>query len=106
VDDKATALIKAPEAYGEYDPQKVETVPRSAFVGVKELKVGMQVQEETEHGPLIITVKEVNDETVVVDANHPMAGQSLHFDLHVLDIRQATQEELDHGHVHGPGHEH
>ena len=107
INDEVSITIAAADAYGEYEPEKVETVPRSAFVGMDDIQVGMQVQEETEHGPMQITIKEVTDDQVVVDANHPLAGQSLHFDLQVKAIRMATPEELDHGHVHGEhGHNH
>ena len=107
VDDTTTAVVTPEDAYGEYDPEKVGAVPRSAFVGIDDLQVGMQVQEETEDGPLLITIREVNEEQVIIDSNHPLAGLTLNFELQVMAIRDATKEELDHGHVHsGHGHDH
>ena len=105
IDDTATAVITPKDSYGEYDPEKVGAVPRDAFVGIDDLQVGMQVQEETEEGPLLITIREINEEQVIVDSNHPLAGLTLNFELKVIAIRDATKEELAHGHVHsGDGH--
>ena len=106
VGGKASCSIPPEEAYGVYDPQKVQKVPRSAFVGIDELKVGMHVQEQTAQGPLLITVKEIEGDEVTIDANHPMAGQTLNFELEVAGIREASAEEVSHGHVHGPGGHH
>jgi len=107
VDDTTTAVVTPKDAYGEYDPEKVGAVPRDAFVGIDDLQVGMQVQEETEDGPLLITIREVKEDQVIIDSNHPLAGLTLNFDLTVMAVRDATKEELDHGHVHsGDGHHH
>ena len=103
--DTASANIKPEQAYGEYDENKLATVPKSAFDGFDEIFPGMQIQEETADGPLLVTIKDINNDEVIIDANHPLAGQSLHFELIVTDIREATKEELDHGHVHS-GHCH
>ena len=100
VGDSAPANIKPEQAYGEYDEKKLATAPKSAFDGIDEIFPGMQIQEETAEGPLLVTIKEINNDEVLVDANHPLAGQSLHFELTVKDVRDATKEELDHGHVH------
>ena len=90
----------APEkGYGKHDPAMVEEVPRRAFAG-EEIEVGMQF--ETNEGQMI-TVTSVGPDTVTVDANHPLADQNLHFDVEVVEIRDATPDELTHGHVHGPG---
>ena len=104
-----TAQVSIPpeEAYGEFDKTKIQQVPRSAFGGVDKIEVGMHVQEDTPQGPVLVTVTEVTDELVTVDANHPLAGQTLHFDLEVTGVREASDEEISHGHVHGPdGHHH
>lgn len=90
------------KGYGKRDPQLVEAVPRRAFGG-QELEVGMQF--ETNEGQ-VVTITEVGPETVTVDANHPLADQNLYFDVEVLDVRDATADELAHGHVHGPGGHH
>ena len=76
------------------------------FQGVDDIQAGMQFQAQTDDGIQIVTVKDVNDESVFVDGNHPLAGQNLNFDVEIVDIRPATQEELDHGHVHGAGGHH
>lgn len=107
VNDKTEVKIDACDAYGEYDDNNLSSVPRQAFAGLDQLTVGMQLQEETSDGAILVTIKEINDEQVLVDTNHPLAGQTLHFKLEVIALREATAEELDHGHVHGPdGHTH
>ncbi|GAB2582986.1 FKBP-type peptidyl-prolyl cis-trans isomerase [Spirosoma areae] len=96
-------LDVAPEkGYGRHDPDLVEEVPLRAFGGAA-VEVGMQF--ETNEGQ-VITVTNVGPETVTVDANHPLADQNLHFDVEVIDVRDATSDELAHGHVHGPGGHH
>ncbi|WP_455199145.1 FKBP-type peptidyl-prolyl cis-trans isomerase [Kaarinaea lacus] len=91
----------APEdGYGEHIPDAVQTVPRSAFEGVEDIQPGMQFQTEGPHGVQIIVVTEVQDEEVTIDANHPLAGKTLHFDVSIEDVRDATPEEIAHGHVH------
>jgi FKBP-type peptidyl-prolyl cis-trans isomerase SlyD len=107
VGGKAQVSIPPEEAYGDFDKTKIQEVPRSAFAGMDKVEVGMHVQEETPQGPVVVTVTEVTDEVVTVDANHPLAGQTLHFDLEVAGVREASEEEISHGHVHGPdGHHH
>ena len=94
------------DGYGDRNPEAVFEVPRGQFPPGEEIRVGMQVQGEGEHGVLNFTVVEVNGQGVVLDANHPMAGKTLHFDVEVLDVREATAQELAHGHVHAHGHDH
>ncbi|MVM38029.1 peptidylprolyl isomerase [Spirosoma sp. HMF3257] len=94
--------VSPEKGYGKRDPQLVEAVPRRAFGG-QELEVGMQF--ETNEGQ-VVTITEVGPDTVTVDANHPLADQNLYFDVEVLDVRDATPDELAHGHVHGPGGHH
>lgn len=96
-------LDVAPEkGYGTRDPKLIEEVPLQAFGG-QPIEVGMQF--EANDGQ-VITVTKVGPETVTVDANHPLADQNLHFDVEVIDVRDATPDELAHGHVHGPGGHH
>jgi FKBP-type peptidyl-prolyl cis-trans isomerase SlyD len=91
----------APEdGYGEHSPEAIQKVPRSAFEGVEDIQPGMQFQTEGPQGMQIIVVVEVSDEEVTVDANHPLAGKILHFDVSIEAVRDATPEELDHGHAH------
>ena len=106
VGDKLTVNVPAAEAYGEYHEQLVNDVPREAFQGVDQIEPGMQFQANTPEGVQVITVKAVNGETVTVDANHPLAGQDLNFDVEIVEVREATEEESAHGHVHGGGGHH
>lgn len=106
VGDKLNVNVSAAEGYGEYNAEMVQEVPRNMFQGVDDIQAGMQFQAQTDDGIQIVTVKDVNDESVFVDGNHPLAGQDLNFDVEIVDIRPATQEELDHGHVHGAGGHH
>jgi FKBP-type peptidyl-prolyl cis-trans isomerase SlyD len=106
VGDKLTVNVTAAEGYGEYNPEMVQEVPRNMFQGVDDITAGMQFQAQTDDGIQVVTVKDVTDENVIVDANHPLAGQNLNFDVEIVDIRDASQEELDHGHVHGAGGHH
>ncbi len=91
------------EGYGERHDQLIQDVPMSAFEGVDEVKPGMQFQAQTEAGPRVITVQEVGEEEVKIDGNHPLAGETLHFKVKVDEVRDASDEEIEHGHVHGEG---
>lgn len=106
VGDKLTVNVPAAEAYGEYHEQLVNDVPREAFQGVDVIEPGMQFQANTPEGVQVITVKAVNGDLVTVDANHPLAGQDLNFDVEIVEVRDATEEEQAHGHVHGVGGHH
>lgn len=101
--DALNVSIKPEEAYGVRDDALTQSVPKEQFDNSDKIEVGHQFQVETEQGVLIVTVIEVTDKAVVVDGNHPLAGMTLHFDVKVEEVRDATKEELDHGHVHGPG---
>lgn len=99
--EKLTVEVQPDEAYGHVNPELVQKVPRAAFEGAPEIKAGMQFQAQGPTGEVqIITVKEVADDEVTVDANHPLAGEVLHFDIAVEDVREATEDEISHGHVH------
>lgn len=108
VGDTMKVSIPAAEGYGEVQEQMIQQVPRTAFQGIEEIAVGMQFEAQTEQGTGIpVTVTAVTDETVTVDGNHPLAGKTLHFDVSIEDIREASEDELAHGHAHGSGgHEH
>ncbi|WP_097461271.1 FKBP-type peptidyl-prolyl cis-trans isomerase [Mangrovitalea sediminis] len=92
--------IEAEDAYGEQREELVQPVPRSAFEGVDNVEPGMQFQAQTPGGPQVVRVVRVEEDTVVIDANHPLAGQRLHFDVEVVGTREATEEETTHGHAH------
>jgi FKBP-type peptidyl-prolyl cis-trans isomerase SlyD len=104
--DKLSFEVAPADGYGVRDDSLVQDVPRSAFEGVTELRAGMQFQADSNHGPRTVLVTQVGPETVTVDGNHPLAGQTLHFDVEVTQVRAATEEELEHGHVHGEGGHH
>ncbi|MFU0634844.1 FKBP-type peptidyl-prolyl cis-trans isomerase, partial [Acinetobacter baumannii] len=91
---------------GEYNPDLVQEVPAQMFQGVDNIQPGMQFQAQTDDGVQIVTVKAVEGDNVIVDANFPLAGQDLTFEVEIVEIREASQEELDHGHVHGAGGHH
>ena len=99
-----TVELAPAEAYGEHDATKVETLPRSAFAQVPHLAVGMHLEGQDAHGQTFtVRVLEIREDTVVIDANHPLAGETLTFAMEVLAIREATADELTHGHVHEAG---
>lgn len=98
--DQAKVSVEPSEGYGEVNEELVQPVPRSAFEGVEKIEPGMQFQAQTPGGPQIVRVVSVEDDNVVIDANHPLAGQTLHFDVEVVDTREPTEEEVEHGHVH------
>lgn len=106
VGEKISVHVPAAQAYGEYNPDLVDTVPKEMFQGIDNIEVGMQFQAQTDHGVQIVTVKAVENDEIVVDANFPLAGQDLNFDVEIVDIREATAEEIEHGHVHGVGGHH
>jgi len=104
--EKFTAIIVPAEGYGEYDEDQVFQVSAGEFEGDDDLELGMQVQLDTENGPAIATVTEIDGDEVTLDLNHPLAGVILHFDVEVMEVREATKQELDHGHVHSGGAHH
>jgi FKBP-type peptidyl-prolyl cis-trans isomerase SlyD len=107
VGDKVSVRIPPAEGYGEYDKGLVQSVPRRALRGIKDVQAGMHLHAQTEQGPRTVTVTRVAGDMVTLDGNHPLAGKHLNFDVAVEDVRQATEEELSHGHVHGAhGHHH
>lgn len=107
VGDELEVTVAPADAYGERSEDRVQQVPRTAFANVERVEPGVTVTAETESGPINLVIVEVGDDTVTVDANHPLAGRSLRFAVRVEAVRDASDEEVSHGHVHGPGgHEH
>ena len=94
------------DGYGVRDESLIQRVPRRALQGGGDIRKGMQFQARTEHGVRVFTVTALVGDMVTLDGNHPLADQTLHFDIEVVDVRAATAEELEHGHVHGPGGHH
>ncbi len=104
--DKFELKISPEKGYGARIEEAVQQVPMDAFGGA-DVKVGMQFQASGDAGhPIVVTVTKVEDNTVTVDANHPLAGVELNFKVEVMDVREASQDEIAHGHVHGTGGHH
>ncbi len=97
--------VAAADAYGERRDGLGQRVPKKHF-GNQKLEPGMQVVLQTNFGPRAVTIQKVGMSVVDVDLNHPMAGKELHFDVEIVEVREATAEELEHGHVHGEGGHH
>jgi FKBP-type peptidyl-prolyl cis-trans isomerase SlyD len=104
--DKLTVRVEPADGYGVRDEALVSQVPRRQFGGTN-VQPGMQFHAQTSQGHTrVVTVQRVQGDMVTVDGNHPLAGEVLHFDVEVAEVRDATEEELQHGHVHGPGGHH
>jgi FKBP-type peptidyl-prolyl cis-trans isomerase SlyD len=104
--DKLSVKISPADGYGEFDKGLIQRVPRRALKGIKNINVGMRLHAQTEQGPQAVTVTQIVGDMVTLDANHPLAGKNLNFDIEIVEVRAATQEELEHGHVHAPGEHH
>ncbi len=94
--------IAPDQAYGERDEALMQTVARDSFEGADQLEVGMRFRLQSDSGPQVITVVAAEGDTITIDGNHPLAGVTLNFDVTIRGVRDATGEELSHGHVHGP----
>ena len=106
VGDAFHITVPPEEGYGERNDDLVQVVHRDQFVGIEQMEIGMQFQTEADGEVHVVTVTGLEGDEVIVDANHPLAGETLVFDVTVLAVRPATREELAHGHVHGPGGHH
>jgi FKBP-type peptidyl-prolyl cis-trans isomerase SlyD len=104
--EKLNVTVKPEDGYGVRNDKMLQNVQKSEFPKDEVLAVGMRFQVSGEDGPMVLTVVEIKDEEVIVDANHPLAGVNLHFDVEIMDVRAATENELSHGHAHGPGDHH
>lgn len=105
--DEVEVSVTPAEGYGERNDSMIQAVPRDMFDSEQEIQVGMQFHAQSPEGEMIVvTVTDVEDDNITVDGNHPLAGVNLNFGVKVVDVREASQEELDHGHVHGPGGHH
>jgi FKBP-type peptidyl-prolyl cis-trans isomerase SlyD len=102
-----TVQVAATDAYGDYDEEMVQTLPREEFAGIDNLEVGMRLQAQDQDGNTFdVHVAQLDGDTVVIDGNHPLAGMPLTFEIEIVAIRDATAEELRHGHAHGEGGHH
>ncbi len=99
--DSFKASIQPADAYGEHNPQLVQEVPLEALAQIEELQVGMQLQSQSPDGQVqVLQVDAIGDSTATLNANHALAGQTLHFDVSVENVREANDEEIAHGHAH------
>jgi FKBP-type peptidyl-prolyl cis-trans isomerase SlyD len=106
VGDTFKVRIEAENAYGEFEEDRVQVIPRSMFEGIDTVEVGMQFHADVSAGPGIVTVVQVEGDDITIDGNHPLAGMALIFDVEVIDVRPASHEEMAHGHIHGAGCDH
>ncbi|MEN8205931.1 MAG: peptidylprolyl isomerase [Pseudomonadota bacterium] len=105
--DEISVSVAPEEGYGPRDDTRIQEVPRDAFPPDITIEPGMQFNAQGPEGqPVMVTIAKVEADSVTVDGNHPLAGVTLNFDVTIADIRDASAEELEHGHVHGPGGHH
>ena len=107
--DKFEVAVSCEQAYGERHDDYVQTVPREVLAGVEDLGLGAQLRATTDDGEQTVIIIDVQDDEITVDGNHPLAGLDLSFAVEIIEVREATTEELEHGHVHaegGCGHNH
>ena len=101
--DRIDVVVVPEKGYGLRDESLVQMIPRDRFPDAAAIVAGQQFHADGPHGGRLLTVTQVEKDLVAVDANHPLAGKSLHFSVEVREVRKATREEVTHGHVHGPG---
>ena len=106
VGDALQVTVEPAEGYGEIRDELIQEVDRSAFQGVDDIDVGMQFMAQTPWGEQPVTVVKVEGDQITLDGNHQLAGETLNFDVEIVEVRDATAEEVEHGHVHGPGGHH
>jgi FKBP-type peptidyl-prolyl cis-trans isomerase SlyD len=102
VGDSFTVTIAPEDAYGVISEDMIQVVSKKMFEGM-DVEIGMQFHADVNHGSGIITITEIDGDDVTVDGNHPLAGETLIFDVEVVDVRPATADEIAHGHIHGAG---
>lgn len=101
VGETCDVSVEPEQGYGAHHPEGIQEIPMSALQGIDNLEVGMQLQSQDEQGnPFVVHVKEIKDDSIIIDANHPLAGETLHFNVSIEAVRDASKEELEHGHVH------
>lgn len=107
ISDKKDISVSPDAGYGPVIPGLRMTVKKTQFPGVENIEVGMQFQAQSPEGHgMLFTIVELVDDDVTIDGNHPLAGETLHFAVEILSMREATEEEMSHGHVHGEGGHH
>ena len=106
VGDKLKVTVVPEEAYGERRDDMEQVVPMSMFEGMDKVEEGMQFHADASQGVNVVTVTKVDGDNITIDGNHPLAGVTLTFDVEIMDIRPATEDELSHNHIHGEGCDH
>ena len=111
IGDTLEVSLEPEDAYGLHNPKNVQRVPMKHLVlqgkGKARPRAGMLAQLQTSDGMRSVTIVKAGRHSAEVDTNHPLAGKTVHFDIEVVDVRQASEEEITHGHAHGPGgHQH
>ena len=106
VGDALKVKVQPEDGYGTQQAELIQQVPRNAFPDSDNLTIGMRFTAESDNGHISVVITELTDELATVDGNHPLAGVVLNFDVSIADIREATDEEISHGHVHTHGHHH
>ncbi len=107
INDEFSVTVEPEEAYGVRNEKNVQRLPLKRLKGIGKVSVGQVLTLQTNNGPVQVTVLKVGRFNIDVDGNHPLAGKQLTFDVEITDIRDASEEELEHRHVHGPGgHQH
>ena len=104
--NKVVVSVSPEEGYGKHDATLIQRIPKRSLQGAGQVKKGMQFQARTDDGIRVFTVTAVVGDMVTLDGNHPLADKTLNFDVDVVEVRDATAEELEHGHVHGAGGHH
>jgi FKBP-type peptidyl-prolyl cis-trans isomerase SlyD len=104
--DTLSVVIPPEEGYGKRNDELVLTVDPDNFQDKSQVQLGARFQVQTESGVYLATVMGITDEAVTLDLNHPLAGETLHFDVEVTGVKEASEEEIAHGHVHTEGHQH
>jgi FKBP-type peptidyl-prolyl cis-trans isomerase SlyD len=104
--NKVVVSVPPEEGYGKHDATLIQRIPKRSLQGAGQVKKGMQFQARTDDGIRVFTVTAVVGDMVTLDGNHPLADKTLNFDVEVVEVRDATSEELEHGHVHGAGGHH
>ncbi|HIF47916.1 peptidylprolyl isomerase [Candidatus Thioglobus sp.] len=99
--DTCDVSVKPEDGYGVHHAEGIQEIPKEALQGIENIEIGMELQSQDEQGnPFIVRVEEIKDDVVIINANHPLAGQTLHFNVSIESVREATADELEHGHVH------
>ena len=99
--DTCDVSVDPKDGYGVHHAEGIQEMPKEALQGIENLEIGMELQSQDEQGnPFIVRVEEIKDDVVIINANHPLSGQTLHFNVSIESVREATADELEHGHVH------